>query len=345
MSIKTKQNVLNYLYDNYYSVNSEYISGTKIAKNLGVSRNAIWKVIKNLENDGYNINSISNRGYKLIGTTDILSGEGVTYYLKNKNLFDIEFFKSISSTNIMLKKFADNNKLNNVNNDKNKVFVSSHQTHGKGRLGRSFFSPENTGAYFSILLKPNISANKSNLITILASIAVTQAIKEVVELDANIKWVNDIFINNKKICGILTEASLSIENFDIDYIVLGIGINIYNPQNNFPEDIKNIAGSIFENVEENKIFDLKNKLVASIIDNFYYYYSNFDFNGNNYITHRKQLLKKYKNLSCILDKEVILDTGELAIVKDIDENFALEISIGDSNLKLTCGEVSIKIYN
>lgn len=351
MSIK--QEVLSYLYIN----NNNFISGTQIAKNLSVTRNSIWKAIKALEADGYNIESVHNRGYKLIINTDILCKHGVDYYLTlyKNSFFKIEYFNSICSTSVMLKAFVDDYISNNFILDlpEGKVFLASYQTHGKGRLNREFFSPANTGVYFSILLKPNISPQDSILITILSSIAVCEAIQDLVknsdksQIKPQIKWVNDIFISEKKIGGILTEASLTLENLEINYIVLGIGLNVYKPKDEFyfPESIKNTAGYIFEDYQECNILDFKNKLVAGILSKFYDYYKDL---GNLDEKSKKLILKKYSKLSCILNKNVIINTGvdagkEVKVI-GINNDFSLLVEFSCGKTKsLVCGEVSLKI--
>lgn len=346
MSNKTKQFVLKILYDNSND-NNKYISGNDIANNLEVSRNAIWKNVKVLQEEGYNIESVNNRGYKLVTNTDILCKEGVEYYLNN-NFFNIDYFNSISSTSVMLKTFVEENYTSNIL--EGKVFLASEQTNGKGRRGREFFSPEGTGVYFSILLKPNIAPKDTNLITILSSIAVCEAIEELLikntlKIEPQIKWVNDIFINNRKVGGILTEASLTLENQEVNYIILGIGLNVYRPNQEvgFPDNIKNIAGYIFADDIESDIDDFKNKLVAKILTKFYSYYK--DINNNNI-----KVLQKYKDFSCILNKEVIISSGEdkdkfrEAKVLDINKDFSLAVKFDSGDIKdLVCGEVSLKI--
>lgn len=353
MASKTKQSVLKILYNNLdNNSKNKYVSGNDIAKKLDVSRNAIWKNVKLLQEEGYNIESINNKGYKLITNTDILCKEGVEYYLNN-NFFDVEYFSSISSTSAMLKTFAEKNYISNVL--EGKVFLASHQTNGKGRRGREFFSPDGTGVYFSILLKPSIAPRDTNLITILSSIAVCESIEEVLinntksNIKPQIKWVNDIFINNRKVGGILTEASLTLENQDVNYIILGIGLNVYKPSKEigFPEDIKNIAGYMFEDYKEAEVNDFRNKLVYKILTKFYSYYKDLDLYLDN---SSRVVLNKYKGLSCILDKEIVIKRGVNADicrqgkVMDISEDFSLMVEFeGGEIKKLVCGEVSLKI--
>lgn len=322
MSIK--EDVLKILIKN----DDKYISGESLAKKLYVSRNSVWKAIKSLQNDGYEISAITNKGYCLLSSNDILSKEGIFKYLKNPDFFNIDVFSKVTSTSTLLKEQANNDE------PEGKVIVSSHQTSGRGRLGRNFYSPTDTGVYFSFLLRPNFSADKSVFLTTLASIAVSNAIGEITGEIAKVKWVNDIFVNDKKVCGILCEASYSLENFNVDFVTLGIGINVYSPKDNFPSDISEIAGSILDN----KIDDTRNKLVAQILDNFIDLYRDFDI---------KKIHSLYKELSFVLNKKIyVIKRGEniLATAIDINENCNLVVKYEDGTIEtLDSGEISTKI--
>lgn len=307
---------------------NQYISGSSLAKSLNVSRNSIWKVIKSLENDGYKINAITNKGYALLSENDILSKEGIYSYLKDKDFFDIDCHSEVTSTSTILKDFANNGQ------KEGKVIVSAKQNAGRGRLGRDFYSPQDTGVYFSILLRPKISTGKTIFLTTMTAIAVVDAIAKVTNKESKIKWVNDIFVNDKKICGILSEASFTMENFNIDYVTLGIGINIYNPHNGFPTGIQDIAGYLLDDT----IDDIRNRLVAQVLDNFLQYYTTFD---------TQEIAQKYKSYSYVLGKDILVIKNEQsrkAKVLDIDENCALVVRYEDNSIEsLFSGEISTKI--
>lgn len=324
--MSVKENVLKILLNSQ----NQYISGENLANILNVSRNSIWKAIKSLEKAGYTINATSNKGYALISSNDILSSTSIKNHIKNQDFFDITVLDEVTSTNTLIKERG------NLGEHEGVTIVSGHQTNGRGRLGRNFHSPTDTGVYFSVLLRPKISADKAIFITTMASIAVSEAILEVIKKPAHIKWVNDIFVEDRKVCGILCEASLSMENFDIDYVTLGIGINVYNPNNGFPEEISQIAGFLLEHRQE----DIKNKLVASILNHFLELYTEFD---------TEKISAKYKTLSYVLNKEIfVIKDGEQkkALAIDIDNACGLVVKYDNNSIEtLNSGEISTKIIN
>lgn len=324
MSIK--ENVLKILLD----MQNDYISGENLAKTLDVSRNSVWKAIKSLQNDGYLINAVTNKGYCLSSESDILSENGIKKHLKTADFFDIDVFSEVTSTNTLLKELA------NLGEKQGKVIVSSCQTQGRGRLGRNFHSPADTGVYFSLLLRPKISPDQSIFLTTMTSIAVANAIFEVTGEKSQIKWVNDIFVRDKKVCGILCEASLTMENFSLDFVTLGIGINVYAPKDDFPSEISQIAGFILEN----HVDDVRNRLVASVLDNFLELYLDFD---------TKKIADEYKKLSYVLGKQIyVIKNGEhqKATAIDIDNSCGLLVKYENSTVEtLNSGEISTKIIN
>lgn len=308
-----------------------YISGASLAEQIGVSRNAVWKLINSLKTDGYQITAVTNKGYCLSEKTDIISPQSIKKYLKNyKNIFDIEVFETIDSTNNYVKELA-------LKGEKEgKVVAARMQTGGKGRYGRKFFSPADCGIYMSILLKPNIGAENSLYITTSAAVAVAKAIEKVSNKTAKIKWVNDIFCDDKKVCGILTEASLNIENGGLDFAVLGIGINIKPPKNGFDDQIKNVAGSIFDS--EPDLLDARSILIAEILQEFWGYYVNLN---------EKSFLEEYKNRSNLYGRKITVIKGENkteATAISIDDDCRLKVRYNDNcEETLFSGEVSIKL--
>lgn len=258
----------------------------------------------------------------------MLSLEKINEYLGNelKNI-DINIFDEVTSTNTLLKEQGK------VKNEWC-TFVASSQTGGKGRLGRSFYSPENTGVYFSVLLKPDLELEKAILITTAAAVAVTRALKILGCENSEIKWVNDIFVDNKKVCGILTESVINTETKKLDFAVLGVGVNLIKPKEDFPESIKNIAGAVFKNGTEN----LKECFVAEFLNEFYKIYK--DLSDNSF-------METYREKSLCLNKEITViknDNERKAKVISIDNNARLEVQYetGEREL-LSSGEISIKI--
>ena len=308
------------------------ISGEEIAKTLNISRTSIWKAINSLRNEGYVINAVTNKGYSLATNTDFISKEGISLYL-NKSCSDIEIYnyKTISSTNEIAKNLALSGAKHGT------VVISEEQTAGKGRLGRSFYSPANTGIYMSIILRPNLTAMDSVLITTSSSVIICESIKKVTGIDCQIKWINDIYLNNKKVAGILTEASTNFESGTIDYLILGIGINFNQPKDDFPDELKSIASSLFNNNNNNIN---RNMLCSEIISNILDMIpriKNYDF------------ISEYKKRSIVLNQEIIyISSGISSKGKAININCdgSLVVEHDDGSIKiLNSGEVSIRRLN
>ena len=249
--------------------------------------------------------------------------------LKTKYDLNIIEKETVTSTNTELIEMAKNGAKEGT------VLIATEQTAGKGRTGKSFYSPKNSGLYLSILLRPDFSPEDALFLTTMAAVATAKAIESVSEKEAKIKWVNDIYVDKKKVCGILTESALSPDNEKLDYAVVGIGINLCPPEGGFPEDIKKIATTVFdENCDSNERKDLTNAL----LDFFMNYYENFKNNSH---------MEEYINRSNILGDIIILNKGNMKMrVKaiDIDSKCRLKIEdeYGNTSL-LSYGEVSIDI--
>ena len=215
-----------------------YLSGEQLAKKLSVSRAAVWKAIRKLQEDGFAIEGVNNKGYKLAEDTDVLSVQGTAKYLDVECPVRLEVFRCINSTNLALRE--------RTQEEEGLVLAAMEQTNGLGRLGRSFMSPANTGIYFSILLKPQIANQEVTLLTTIAAVAVCEAIEKYTDKKPQIKWVNDIFIDSHKVCGILTEAALDLESGRLDYAVLGLGFNGVAPAEGWPAELQSVAGALFD---------------------------------------------------------------------------------------------------
>ncbi|MFA5658694.1 MAG: biotin--[acetyl-CoA-carboxylase] ligase [Oscillospiraceae bacterium] len=304
----------------------ENVSGAKLAQGLGVSRSAVWKTVKALQNDGYQINAVTNRGYCLNNDNDIISKESILPFLKGeaKNM-EIIVLKTVDSTNNYAKKLAQNGAKQGT------VVISEEQTAGKGRLGRSFYSPPADGIYMSVILRPELSLDKSLLITTSTAVAVSEAIDSVAGVETKIKWVNDIFLNGKKLCGILCEASMDMETHSLEYAVCGIGINV--SENSFPENLQNIATSVCLSSKKTS----RSELIGEVLNNMSQLYSSIDSG---------LFLEKYKKRSFILGEEIHVIKGDIktkAKAVDIDENAMLIVEYTDGKREtLNSGEVSIR---
>lgn len=322
-----KDKVIKYLEANI----GKLISGGELSKNLNVSRTAIWKAINSLKDEGYNIKSKKNEGYILNTNNNILSKEIIKKNTAAKVFGkEIEILKTIDSTNNYLKLRAQDKAIEGL------VAIAEQQTEGKGRKGKSFFSPAGSSIYMSVLLKPKIKISNINLITIIAAISVVEAIYNTTEIQTSIKWVNDVMYNNKKLCGILTEASIEGESGDINYIVLGIGINV--KKINFPDDIKNVATSLgnITSIDYNR-----NELIGQLLNQLENNYNKL-FSNN-----QCELINSYRNYLSMLGNEInviLSDSTYRAKALDIDENAHLIIQLPSGEItKINCGEISIKL--
>lgn len=253
---------------------------------------------------------------------DIITKQGIEKILDNNIL--VEVSESVGSTNALLKQRAKKGASAPY------LLVASHQTQGRGRMGRTFFSPDNSGIYMSLLLKPKLPPDKLTLITSAAAVAVCNAIHKLTGRKAEIKWVNDIFVDGKKVCGILTESVFPSQSSEDIYTVLGIGLNVYPPENGFPDEIKDSAGYITEKVYTG----FKDNLIATIINNFFNIWQ-IDF------------ISKYKELCFILGKNIRVISPTViknALAVDIDDMCRLLVRYDDGTEEwLSSGEISIKI--
>jgi BirA family biotin operon repressor/biotin-[acetyl-CoA-carboxylase] ligase len=301
-----------------------YISGEEISSQLQVSRMTISKQIRKLIEQGYQIESSTKKGYRFSSSNDVLIKEQITDNLQ-PFFYDIELMEKVSSTNDYLKTLA-------FDKQEGYVCIADYQEKGKGRNGRSFYSPKQKGIYMSFLLKPTLSVYESLKITACASVALWEAIKKNYKIDSKIKWVNDIFIDEKKIGGILCEASLEMNTARMDYMVVGIGVNVHKQE--FAKDLALVASSIEE--FSDKIIS-RNQIIKDILNSFYKYYNEIDKNT---------FLPIYKEHSSVLHKDIMVyekNYSYPAKVLDIDTNASLIIEKDDgSTLTINSGEVSIR---
>lgn len=311
-----------------YSNKGKHISGELLRTKLGVSRTAIWKHINALKEEGYNIETTPRKGYMLLEMEDKLLPKEIEVLLSNNTIGSkIICFDSIDSTNSFAKKEASNL-------DDGAVILSEEQTAGRGRRGREWTSPKGTGIWMSLVLKPNIPPTEGVKMTQIAAAAVCKSIRELTKLDALIKWPNDIVINGKKVCGILTEMAGELN--EIRYIAVGIGINVNIIS--FPEELNNVATSIL--IEGGRKIDRKN-LVVNILKNFEALY-NIYINDLNF----DEALNTVKKYSAILGKQIkIIQGNKEKIVRaiDIDREGLLLVEMEDGTRQLiSSGEVSIR---
>ena len=299
----------------------EYVSGKVLAQKLGISRVAIWKQIQKLKDIGYKIRSDQNLGYCLVSRPDLLIPQEIQRGLSTNYIGkEIYYFPELKSTNIMAKEKA----LHRVEGiDEGTLIITERQSAGKGRLGREWFSPVG-GIWLSIILYPQLSPSYISRITLMTAVAVVKAIKICTQIESQIKWPNDILINEKKVCGILTEMSAELDI--INWVVVGIGINVNIDHQDFPEDIQKNTISLKE-ILGKKV--LRVKLVQTFLQEFEKYYESLkrrEFSS---------ILKEWKLYSHTLGKKIRVDMGERIITgeaTDINEEGALILKKGDGKL-------------
>jgi BirA family biotin operon repressor/biotin-[acetyl-CoA-carboxylase] ligase len=304
------------------------ISGSKLADNLFVTRSSIWKAIKVLQKEGYSIEAVTNKGYCLLADNDILSSECIRPYLTGEAAgFHLDVRQTVTSTNTLAKAMAADGAAEGT------VVIASEQTEGRGRMGRSFYSPGSTGIYLSIILRPKLNLTDSLLITTGAAVAVAKAIETVAGVRAGIKWVNDIFVAGKKVCGILTEASINFESGGLEYAVVGIGVNISTT--NFPDNLKSVAGSVFNKKPGDQ--PVSSILTAEILNNI--------AGCMNSLTDRRYL-QEYRERSFLIGHDILVVKGKdekPAKAVEIDDQARLVVRYEDQTLEtLSSGEVSIR---
>ena len=212
-----------------------YISGQELCNKFGVSRTAIWKVMKQLKEAGYNIEAQQNKGYHIVSAPDVMDAAELKSIWKPKWVgCEILYFDSIDSTNTKAQELAEKGYPSGT------LVVADKQIAGKGRRGRNWESPSGCGIFMTLMLKPDINPNNASMLTLVSALAVAKALADITGKDAKIKWPNDIVIDGRKVCGILTEMSAQFDY--INNIVIGIGINVNN--SSFPEEISATASSL-----------------------------------------------------------------------------------------------------
>ena len=247
----------------------DYVSGQQLCETFGVSRTAVWKVINQLKEEGYVIDSVQNKGYRIIEYPDIITASEIESLLLDDTgnmqgiCQHIKYFEKTDSTNNQAKLAAEQNALDKT------LFVAECQTGGRGRRGRSWVSPAGSGIWMSLLLRPDIRPESASMLTLVLAVAMVEAInEEVQDADCLVKWPNDIVLNNKKISGTLTEMSAEMES--IHYVVIGIGINVNTTD--FDASIKDMATSIY--LETGKKVKRSN-IIAAFSRSFKKYYEQF----------------------------------------------------------------------
>ena len=305
------------------------VSGESIAQSLGVSRAAVWKAVKRLQDDGYDISGTQNFGYVLDGAYDPMTEQGIIDALPCdvRELVHVTFKQTTGSTNI------DAMELAKAGAPEFSVVVAATQDGGKGRRGRSFFSPKGTGVYLSMLFKPDLTMMQSSFITCSAAVAVCRALEHVCGVQPSIKWVNDVFVHGRKVCGILTEGAADLETGSFSYAVTGIGINVYEPEGGFPESIAGKAGAVMKAVQRNT----RNKLAAEVISQLIRF---------EHVRMFVSCVEEYKRYSMMQDARIDVSSADGSIRRgtsiQVNDDLTLRVAWDDGGFSdLRSEEVSI----
>ena len=309
--------------------NDTYISGQQLCEQFQVSRTAIWKVIDQLKKEGYQIEAVRNKGYRLIESPDVMSKAEIDSLVDTKWAGkNVIYYDETDSTNNRAKEAGNNKEPHGT------LFVADMQMAGKGRRGRVWKSPSGSSIYMTILLYPDISPVKAPQLTLIMAIAVAEGIREVTGLETKIKWPNDIVVNGKKICGILTE--MGTNGVKINYVLIGVGINVNLKE--FPEEMQDKATSLI--LEGGHEYD-RNQVIAQVMKYFEINYEKFiqtcDF------TH---LLDDYHRILANLNQPVRVIDGDRSfegICRGIDEKGELLVERQNKEVvKVSAGEVSVR---
>ena len=312
--MSTKEKVMEELLNS-----DDYISGETLAQKLGVGRNSVWKAVKQLQEEGFDIQAINNKGYILKSTGDILNREIIKSFLDKTDDREIIVLDETDSTNNYAKDLARKGAKNAT------AVIADCQTAGKGRMGRSFCSPHGTSIYLSIILRPETDMETCQLITSCAAVAAAQAIDKVCGTDVKIKWVNDIYLDGKKLCGILTEAVSDFETGTVSNIIIGIGINLKTAT--LPDSLKDKVGFLEYDLP------IKNELISLIVKKLL-----------KYDEARNSFIGRYKKYSLVLGKDIKYtknNTEFYGTALDIDRDGGLIVKSGNSTTVLKSGEISL----
>ena len=311
--MSTKEEVLKKLIDS-----NDYVSGEMLAKEIGVSRASVWKAIKTLQKAGYDIEGVTKCGNKLNQNNKIVSAQDVKSLLKYD--LDVSYFESIDSTNTYCKRLLANGKGGEF------LVIANNQTAGRGRQGKSFYSPSETGIYFSLVIRPDTSLQNAVTATTAASVAVCKAIEKLTDLKPKIKWVNDVYLNGKKVCGILTEATTDFESGIVDSVIIGIGINISTTK--FPGDVEG-AGCLDVDIN-------RSALIAETVNEL------MNIAGGDYAS----FIEYYRSHSMVIGEKIkFIQNGKttFATALAIDERGGLEVGLesGEKTV-LRSGEITVR---
>jgi len=265
VGIELQSEIRTKLLEAFSNANGEFISGQKISETIGVSRTAVWKHMEELRKEGYELEAVRRLGYRITKKPDKISANEIRLGLQTKVIGrTIHFEDQVTSTQKIAQGLASEG------TPEGTIVVADQQTSGRGRMARAWYSPSGTGIWMSLIIRPNIPVSSTPQLTLLTAVAIVQAIEEVTPLKPDIKWPNDLLINGKKVVGILTE--LQAEADQVHSVIIGTGINVNQQESDFPDELKPIATSLFQ--ESNKKVE-RSQLIQSILlkfENLYHLY-------------------------------------------------------------------------
>ncbi len=306
-----------------------YISGQELCNRFGVSRTAVWKAINQLKEAGYEIEAQQNKGYKLMAAPDLMTEAEIKSLMHTEWVAkEVLYFDTIDSTNTKAQELAEKGYPSGT------LVVADKQESGKGRRGRSWVSPSGTGIFMTLMIKPDINPNNASMLTLVAALAVAKAITSVTGEEAMIKWPNDIVVNGKKVCGILTEMNAQFDY--INHIVVGIGINVHNES--FPEEISQMASSLMIEAGGKRFH--RAQIIAETMSYFEQYYDTFLKTQD-----LSALVREYDELLVNRNKSVrVLDPKEPFDGKamGITPKGELIVDTWESRKLVSSGEVSVR---
>lgn len=306
-----------------------YISGQELCNRFGVSRTAVWKAINQLKEAGYEIEAQQNKGYRLMAAPDLMTEAEIKSLMHTDWVAkEVLYFDTIDSTNTKAQELAEKGYPSGT------LIVADKQESGKGRRGRSWVSPSGTGIFMTLMIKPDINPNNASMLTLVAALAVAKAITSVTGEEAMIKWPNDIVVNGKKVCGILTEMNAQFDY--INHIVVGIGINVHNES--FPEEISQMASSLMIEAGGKRFH--RAQIIAETMSYFEQYYDTFLKTQD-----LSALVREYDELLVNRNKSVrVLDPKEPFDGKamGITPKGELIVDTWESRKLVSSGEVSVR---
>ncbi len=315
------------------------VSGQWLARESGASRTAVWKAVRALVQEGYPVDASPNRGYCLASASDLLSAAGIGSRCRCLPPDRLFVYKELDSTNSVAKRLLADHR------EPPFLVTADAQTEGRGRMGRRFHSPSGSGIYMSLALRPAMDVSRSVLVTTAASVAVCRAIQEVLGLSCQIKWVNDIYLEGKKVCGILTEGMTSFETGSVDALIIGIGMNYRMPEESFPEELLGTAGALldlpdFSTGPEHPSVS-RNHLIAAVVDHLMALVDPLD---------SRNFMDEYRRRSLILGRDIRFTDASRrdrqareGRVEAIDDSGALLIRTPEGEaLLLNSGEITVR---